>query len=699
MKKRRRKPGLYLRAIRLRRFRLQQRLAEVGVPDYTVLTIFSILVGGSCGFAAVVFHDTVGLIHDLFFQVAARQMWFLGGMAVILFPGVGMLIQSLMIHLSPQIARGRGVLEVIKAVAMRGGHIPFKTTLFHFLAPAVCIGSGGTVGPEGPIAQLGGGVASKLGAMFGLSETRRRMFTAAGAGAAIAAVFNTPLGGIFFAIEVVLLNDFRGPAFSVLILASVAASAVAHIFLGDHPTFVFGQVLVGTYKEFHLYALLGVVAGLLSVWYIRYSESLHDIFQRHLLKKMPRWLLMMLVGLAVGTCGYFYPHIFGVGYDAINEMLARALPWQTVLVLLGMKFVLVPLILHAGGFGGIFAPSLFIGACLGFLYALLLNTLFGMPVDSTAYVLVSMGAVLGGINSIPISAILIIFEMSREYAFMLPLMLSVGISTTLVRLFIKQSIYQRHLEREGYRLTRGHESSILRSLQVKDVMREEVALIPEDMPLPRLIRKIIESPHNTFYTVNRKGRLAGMIAESELRPIIMEYQHLQGMLVAKDIARPGIVTVREDDNLEHVLQLFGQENVDEFPVVSAADPDQVVGSVWQQDIIQAYHRESLKHNLADGLAGQLKMLEKNAVVPIADGYAITERLAPARFVGKTLAQLRLRNKYGLEVLMIRPAKSSLETEDYEPPILMARPDYRLQPGDSLVLFGNTAAIRETEHWQ
>lgn len=698
MKKRRRKPGLYLRAIRLQRFRLQQRLAELGVPDYTVLTIFSILVGGACGFAAVIFHDTVALIRELFFHVAAGQLLLLGGLAVILFPAVGMLIQGLMIYLSPQIAPRRGVLEVIKAVAMRGGHIPFKTTLFHFLAPAVCIGSGGTVGPEGPIAQLGGGVASKLGALFGLSDTRRRMFTAAGAGAAIAAVFNTPLGGIFFAIEVVLLNDFRGPAFSVLILASVAASAVAHIFLGDHPTFVFGDVLVGTYKEFYLYAFLGMMAGLLSVLYIRYSESLHDFFNRYLLKKMPRWLLMMLVGLAVGGCGYFYPSIFGVGYDAINEMLAEALPWQTVAVLLVMKFVLVPLILHAGGFGGIFAPSLFIGACLGFLYALVLNAV-GVPVDGTAYVLVSMGAVLGGINSIPISAILIIFEMSREYAFILPLMLGVGISTTIVRLFIKQSIYQRHLEREGYRLTRGHESSILRSLQVKDVMREDVALIPEDMPLPKLIRKIIESPHNTFYTVNRRGRLAGMIAESELRPIIMEYQHLQGMLVAKDIARPGIVTVREDDNLEHVLQLFGQENVDEFPVVSAADPDRVAGSIWQQDIIKAYHRESLKHNLADGLAGQLKTLEKNSVVPIADSYAITERLAPGRFVGRTLAQLRLRNKYGLEVLMIRPAKLSLETEDHEPPIIMARPDYRIQPGDSLVLFGDTEAIRATEHWQ
>ncbi|RMF59284.1 MAG: CBS domain-containing protein [Calditrichaeota bacterium] len=678
---------------------LQERVTRAGIPEYAIFSLFAIITGASVGFTAVFFHETIHFFTEFFFGIAKRYQYLIGGVVVILVPVLGMLIQSLMIRLTPLTARRRGVAEVIKAVAVRGGYIPFRVTLFHFLAPAICMGTGGTVGPEGPAAQIGAGVASKLGSLFGFSDSRRRMFTAAGAGAAIAAIFNTPLGGIFFALEVVLLNDFQSTTFSALILASIAASAVSRIFLGDTPAFMFDTVIIGPYKDLYLYALLGLGGGIISLLYIRYSQTIHHLFQKHLIRKFPQWSLMAAVGLLTGIAGFFYPPIFGFGYDAINGMLAHALPWKIIIVLMILKFLLVPLTLHSGGFGGVFAPSLFMGACFGFLYAHFLNHVMGIPVDTTAYTLVAMGAVLGGINSIPISSILIIFEMTRDYSFILPLMLGVVLSTTVVQLVIKGSVHSKHLEAEGYRITRGRESHILHSIRVKDVMRKDVILIPEHTPLPRLISELIESPHNTFYTIDTRGKLTGVITESELRPIITDYENLRTMLVASDISRPEVITVREDDDLEYVFNLFGQETIDELPVVSASDPDKVIGTIHRQDVIAAYNRESLKYNLADGIGQSLKTLEKTHAVHIARGYSIVERKAPSRFVGKTLAQLRLRNKYGLEVLMIRPHRSPFEGDEEPENFIVPTPDYIIQPEDTLVLFGKDENIAETNKWR
>jgi len=258
----------YLRSlIRTRRIRnyLQSKLSKIYIPDYLTFTIYAIIIGAFAGLAAVLFHDSIEFFNKVFFEQTAEGLFFLGAAAIIIIPAIGMLIQAIMIRLAPNIARKKGVPEVIKSVALRGGYIPFKTTFFHFLAPVICIGSGGTVGPEGPAAQLGGGISSRLCQLIGLSDARRRVFTAAGAGAAIAAIFNTPLGGVFFAIELILLNDFNAPTLSAVILASVTASTISRELLGNKSIFIFSSPETGSYHYLYMYALLGVVAGLASV--------------------------------------------------------------------------------------------------------------------------------------------------------------------------------------------------------------------------------------------------------------------------------------------------------------------------------------------------------------------------------------------------------------------------------------------------
>ena len=670
---------------------LQTAFSKIAMPEYSVFSVLAILTGAVVGLAAVLFHHLINFFENVFFDFLLDRIVFIGAAVIILIPLIGMLTQSMMIHFFPKTAKRKGVIDVIKSVATRGGYIPFRTTLFHAIAPAICMGSGGTVGPEGPAAQIGGGVASKFGQLFGLSDQRKRMFTAAGAGAAISAVFNTPLGGIFFALEVILLNDFHTATFSALILASVTASAVSRIFLGDSPAFQFDSAIVGPYQDYYLFIILGIFAGILSLLFIRYSSTVNELFKKKLKKKYPQWLLMSIVGLLVGVSGYFYSDIFGIGYDTINRVLAGSVTWQLILTLLVLKFILVPLILSSGGFGGIFAPTLFIGATFGYLFAISLNYFFGMDVDSTTYVLVGMGAVLGGINSIPISAILIIFEMTKDYNFMLPLMLSVVISTTIVQWRLKGSIQAKHLEEEGFQLSSGRDINILKSILVKDVMQHDIFMVPASLPVPSLISQLVERPHNVVYVTNPQNKIVGVITDNEIRPIITEYDTLSKMLVANDIAIPDVKIVNENDNLDFVFKLLGSSSIHQFPV--SDNHGNIVGTVKRQDVIASYNKATMKQNMQDSFATELRTIDKTSVSKVADGYSIIEKNVPRSFIGKSMIDLRFRNVYGLEILMIKN-KASILSDDEGDKIIIPDPSYKFAEYDLLVLFGSDENIKK-----
>ena len=323
----------YYKRIRIFFDKIKTYLEKNSFPEYTIFSFYAILIGAAAGLSAVLFHLSIEFFNKIFFNQTKDGLYFLGTAAVIILPAIGMFIQSLMIKLAPEISKSRGVLEIIKSVALKGGLIPFKTTLFHFLAPVICIGSGGTVGPEGPAAQLGGGVASKITTIFKFSDQRRKIFTAAGSGAAIAAIFNTPLGGVFFALEIILLNDFHAATFSALILSSVTASAISRIFLGNITVFSFSTPVIGSYAHFYLFILLGLLTGIISAIFFKYNGFTSNYFKNKLGKLFPQWLLMVVVGLLVGVSGFFYHDIFGIGYNAINNILSNNTAWHIVAIL------------------------------------------------------------------------------------------------------------------------------------------------------------------------------------------------------------------------------------------------------------------------------------------------------------------------------------------------------------------------------
>lgn len=686
--------NLYLKSvIRAKRFRAYIE-SKISVPDYLSFTIYAIIIGAIAGLAAVLFHDSIEFFNKVFFEQTAEGLYFLGAAAIIVIPAIGMLIQALMIRIAPNVAAKKGVPEVIKSVALRGGYIPFKTTLFHFLAPVICIGSGGTVGPEGPAAQLGGGVSSKVCQLIGLSDARRRVFTAAGSGAAIAAIFNTPLGGVFFAIELILLNDFNAPTLSAVILASVTASTISRELLGNESVFRFASPETGSYHYLYMYAILGLVAGLVSIIYLRYnSATSHFIRKKILSKGFPQWIVMILVGLLVGVSGYFFKDIFGIGYTGINHILAGNILWKVALILFVLKFLLVPLVINSGGFGGTFAPSLFMGACLGFLFATAANNFLGLELDVTTYVLVGMGSTLGGINTIPITAILIIFEMTQEYSFILPLMLAVIVSTTFSRLVLKSSVQVQHLEEQGYQITEGRETNILKSILINDLQLKPIHSIPEHTRLPELVEKMIQNPGNSFYTVNENHRITGVITEVELRPIMTEYENVKDVLVASDVANHHIIFVKPDDDLNHVLRLFSKIDADTIPVISNDEEKKILGAISSQEILSIYHRETLKLSLADGLSSEIKTIGDTGSSSVAAGYSVAELHLNPSFIGQSLAELKIRSSFGLEVLMIKHPQDMFG-ESSEDIIVSADPDYKLKRGDKLVAFGKDENIEK-----
>jgi len=595
--------------------------------------------------------------------------------------------------MAPDIAAKKGVPEIIKSVSLRGGYITFKTTLFHFFAPVICIGSGGTVGPEGPAAQLGGGVASKVCQLIGLSDARRRVFTAAGSGAAIAAIFNTPLGGVFFAIELILLNDFNAPTLSAVILASVTASTISRELLGNDSVFTFASPETGSYHYLYMYAILGLVAGLVSVIYLRYNSITGHIIRKKIFAKgIPQWCVMILAGLLVGVSGFFFKDIFGIGYTGINHILAGNILWKVVLILFILKFLLVPLVINSGGFGGMFAPSLFMGSCVGFLFANAANSFFGMELDITTYILVGMGATLGGINTIPITAIMIIFEMTQEYSFILPLMLAVIVSTTLNRLVLKSSVHVLHLEEQGYQITEGREINILKSILINDLDIKPINSMPENTKLPEIIEKMIQNPGNTFYTVDENNRVTGVITEVELRPIMTEYENIKDVLVASDIANLHVVFVNPSDDLDHVLRLFSKINADTIPVMSNDAEKIPYGAISREEILSIYNRETLKLSLADGLSSEIKTIGETGSSSVAKGYSIAELNLNPDFIGQSLTELKIRSSFGLEVLMIRHPKEIFDDITEKDIIVSADPDYKLKRGDKLVVFGKDENI-------
>jgi CIC family chloride channel protein len=674
--------------------------------------LFLVCVAIACGiggaFAAIVFRILIRLFTSVFFgdveglrellhgnwladagdplELARKLPWW----AVLTIPALGGLVVGPLVTLFPREAKGHGVPEVMEAVALRGGMMRGRTVVLRTLASALSVGSGGSVGREGPIVQIGAALGSFIGQLLRVPPRLLRTIVGCGAAAGIAATFNAPIAGALFAVEVII-GDFAVAQFSPIVISSVVATVLSRWLLGDHPSFLVPAYVLVAPFELVPYAVLGVATGLVGLAFMWLLYRSEDAFER---LRVPAWLKPALGGLAVGAIGIAFPQVLGVGYSTITPALQGALVPSLLAALLVAKLIATSITVGSGGSGGVFSASLFLGAMTGGVLGSAVHALFpGHTADSGAYALVAMGAVVAATTHAPITAIVMIFEMTQAIAIIPPLMAACVISTLVATWFSRESIYTMKLARRGVELRPQQDANVLRRLAVRDVMARDAACVPASARFDEILDLVVRSPHVEFYVLDERGLLVGAISLAGLRQLLLDRESLRHVLVAGDLAVPHPPTVTEDDDLDLAMQILGHSDLDELAVVDRANPRKLVGTLTLQRVIDAYNQEVMQRDLAGGMSSTLGISARVRQVPLGGGYVVQEIDAPLSFHGKSLRELAVRERYGVQVVLMRSPGEG----DPSRRVRVPGSTDKVGEGDTLVVAGPKEAVDALVH--
>jgi len=586
---------------------LQEWLGKRRSFEMAILMVPAILVGLGAGFGSILFRWCIMGFQTLAFGGGKEVLGFLGEYYVVLIPAIGGLLVGPLIFRFAREARGHGVPEVMEAVALRGGRIRPVVVIIKTLASSICIGSGGSAGREGPIVQIGSTLGSSLGQALGMSSDRIRMLVACGAAGGIAATFNAPVAGVLFALEVIL-GEFAVGHFSTVVVASVTASIVSQAFTGGEPAFAIPSYSMESAWELNFYIVLGLLAAVVGVGFSRILYWSEALFEKW---RFPEYFKPAIGGLGVGCIGIWAPEVFGVGYDTIENILrSESIALSAVVMLLLLKILATSLTLGSGGSGGVFAPSLFMGAMLGGAFGGLIHESF--PEISAlpgAYALVGMAAVFAGAARAPISAIIILFEMTGDYRIILPLMLSTVIATAVASFLDPESIYTRKLSRRGTHLRHGRDIDVMQSMQVEEVMSRDTASVPSTMTREKAIRHLQKHRRHAVPVLDENSRLHGIISVSDLdrarsRPDAET-------LSVGEIATRSLLTVFPDNVMWVALERMGSRDLSSLPVVDRADSGKILGVIRRRDIVRAYNAGVLRRQDIQERVVQTRVLSRS----------------------------------------------------------------------------------------
>jgi CIC family chloride channel protein len=606
-------------------------------------------------------------------------------------PAIGGLIVGPLIYFFAREARGHGVPEVMKAVATRGGVIRARVVFLKAIASAVSIGTGGSVGREGPIVQIGSAMGSALGQLLRLQVLQVRTLVACGAAAGIAATFNAPIAGALFAAEVILA-DFAVAQFTPIVISSVVATVASRFFLGNHPAFLVPPYEIVSPFELLPYMVTGVIAGVVAVVFIRALNTAEDTFARI---PIPEYLKAGLGGLLVGMIGISLPEVFGVGYSTISLALAGELAVWTMGLLVIAKIIATSITIGSGGSGGVFAPSLFLGAMTGGFLGTFVNQWFpDATASSGAYALVTMGAVVAAATHAPLSAIIVIFELTQTIDIIPALMASCVVSTLVSQLLNRDSIYTTKLRRQGIDLLAKEDPNVLKGLYVREVLDTEPEVVPASANFQTLLDLVVQSSHTQFFVTDENGQLLGAISLREVRRLIYERDSLQHLVVARDLLDRNCITLTEGDDLNTAMHLFSGTDVDEVAVLGEGEqPGRLIGTVSEKDVVEARNREWLQRDIAGGISSSVSVVEKGQAVDLGDGYFVREVATPHHLVGHTLRELGVRERTGVQVLLLRHRESGMGTPSG---VRVPTGSEVLREGDCLVVAGSQEALNRLE---
>ena len=553
------------------------------------LFALALLVGVGAGIGAILFRYLILCFTRLFTghldysaagHAAHPAVPWLGMWFIVFVPVVGGLLYGPLVDRFAKEARGHGVPEVMYAVSEEGGRIRPQVAVIKSLASAICIGSGGSVGREGPIVQIGSALGSALGQFVKLPEAKLRLLVACGAAGGISATFNAPIAGVFFGLELIL-RDFETEAFGMVVVSSVVADVIGRAAFGSHPFLALPAFQLGSVVDFGFYALLGILAAVIGVTFIKVLYGLEDVFDR--IWKAPEWLRPGVGGILLGLLLLAIPQMYGVGYPVLERAIRGHYALWFLLVLLFAKILATSLTIGIGGSGGVFAPSLFMGAMLGEAFGVILNHVApGVAGPAGAYGLVGMGAVFAGAARAPITAVLIIFELTGEYRIILPLMLAVVLATTISKLLTGDSIYTLKLRRRGIDITRKRDAGVMASIRVREAMHPVSSILSEDTDLDEIVSRLSSNGGTGLPVVDRAGALVGSVTQRDAdRALRDSIPATAGQLAVQT------PILRDDDTLEEAIGVLAHNEGSGLPVMGRQDHE-IVGWLSHRDVLAAY---------------------------------------------------------------------------------------------------------------
>lgn len=565
------------------------------------LSVLALGVGIVAGFGAVGFRDLIGLIHNALFlgRLAVRynanlftppSPW---GAFVILVPVLGALAVTFLVNTFAPEARGHGVPEVMDAIYYKGGMIRPVVAVVKSLASAIAIGSGAAVGREGPIIQIGSSFGSTLGQIVPMPSGQRIILVAAGAGAGIAATFNTPIGGVLFAIEL-MMPEVSARTFLPVALATGTATFIGQFFFGPQPAFTVPPLApiradASSAIILCLYALLGGVIGVAAAGFVRGLHLVEDLFDK-IKKPYTRHALgMLLVGVLIYILQQRFGHYYveGVGYATVQAILLGQLSAAELLLLLFVcKLLATTLSLGSGSSGGIFSPSLFMGATIGGAFAAALSALhLPFAINTPSFAMVGMGAMVGGGTGAVMTAITMIFEMTRDYQIVLPMILAVAFSVGVRRLLSRENIYTLKLFRRGHVMPKALQANMFLVRCAKEVMSTDVVFAPAEMSFDAFLSQPDHGGRIRYVAITKDDRILGVLrVNTALR---RTPEKAQSRVTMHDIASRNFTFVRENDIVFHVIQRIWRKRAEMALVVRGQGvprPENVVGVISKEHI-------------------------------------------------------------------------------------------------------------------
>lgn len=581
-----------------------------------LLMVLAVLVGSGTGLAAVFFIRLIAFIHNFAYAGAGDFLPSLGRWWFVIVPVVGALLGGPVIAYFATEAKGHGVPEVMQALIQRGGRIRPRVAFAKIFASALCIGSGGSAGREGPIVQVGSTLGSVAGQWLGLSDERLKNLVACGAAAGIAATFNAPIAGVVFASEV-LLSELHVKVFSNVVISAVSASIVSQIFLGTRPAFEVPTYVMHSSWEIILYVILGFIAALVGIMFIKMLDGTEDLFDKW---QFPAALKPAVGALLLGLLAFTYPHvssmvsvfgketrlgmplinniphIYGAGFEFLDQVLQGEAPFLLLALLVILKPLATSFTLGSGNSGGVFAPSLFTGAMLGGAFGHLARALFpSFGIEVGAYALVGMAAVFAATARAPLTAMLIVFEMSNDYRLILPLMAAGMIASSVAQWLHPDSIYTIKLSKRGIRFKSGKYLDVMQGVMVEEMMAREPVTLTSAQSVAELFTAFQETNLRGFPVLADDGKLQGIVTIQDLERTIqkLENHKLPDKLSLKDIrvgdvAARDLVTIFPDEPIWSAIQKMAPRDLERLPVVSRHEPGRMVGLICRSDILRAY---------------------------------------------------------------------------------------------------------------